>query len=244
MLAAVDGAGRRRVSRSTTTWRCAAPAGRSRRCSRATSRRGDASLRVIGIDPLTAAARRRGASRSAPAPSGCRPSCCRRTSRSPRPRPWRALAGAAGLPPLEADADAAARHPARRHRRRRAAARASRAEVSRLLLPRRRGGARRCRPALAGRLEVRPPAAARRPRAADRQLPPQPDRLRVPELRRRALHRLRGDRPRLRAAPADACARCAPAASPRAASLAARCSPSSSRFALLAGLARRRRRLR
>ena len=160
-------------SRSRTMWRCAARAGRCRRCWRATAarRREPAGARHRSGDPAAGDGRR-----SAPADAPARLPAAALPRRWRRPRRRRGSAGAADLPPLRAtealppdtlivDIAAAERLLG------------VEARVSRLLLPAAEAG--RPLPAdLAGGWRSRPPGARRRSDAADRELPSEPDRLR------------------------------------------------------------------
>ena len=171
--------------RSRTSSRCAAPAGWSRRWSRASCGVGAASLRLVGVDPLTAAAPAATAGARRRRRAGCAP------SRAAAPGARRAR-----------DRGAAARAPRTcRRSRPNATCRPTRSSptsaspsgcsgvegrVSRLLcLPAagRPAAARRASPPARA---CRPPRRGERSRAADRQLPPQPDGLRLPRASRSA----------------------------------------------------------
>ena len=144
------------------------------------------SLRIVGIEPVTLPAEGGRRARRRARPAACLRAAAGAGDRRPRDR-GAARRDAAGLPPIEANASlppdtlvvdigVAERLLGLEGR------------VSRLLLPP-EAAARPLPPALAERLVLRPPGAARRRRAAERQLPSQPRGLRRPRLRRRALHR-------------------------------------------------------
>ena len=162
-------------------------------------RRFGVSLRILGVDPVTLPP---GAAGLGPDAGDLRAFLTPPHLGFAAPETVARLSGIAGLPPLRAsgglppdtlmvDISEAERLLGSHDR------------VSRLLLP--AAEATRPLPAdIAARLNTGAARSRRRPRAADRQLSSQPHRLRLSQLHRRPVHRLRGDRPRLRAAQANA----------------------------------------
>ncbi len=199
---------RRRRSAGELRRRCAAPAGWSRPVVEGALRTGRGPRAPDRRRPAAPPPPRRpaGAGRGRGRPELLHPAAgaalCRR-------RHGRAARGAPALPPLVVDAG-----PRAGHRR-------SPTSAWRSACWRRRAASAGCCCCPTSRWAGRPwprsrrtsslraPEAAGRLGAADRQLPPEPDRLRAAVLRGRPLHRPRRHRPRLRAAPRRCSARCA-----------------------------------